>query len=201
MFLLGFRLCRPRRPQNPQHPFKSDCYVEVTPGRPSTQAPTPILQRGSWRQTWSASLIEPFFRIRVVDVQMSGVPLSENRFPDGFGAETPEAVSWRCLLEEKADLVERVRGLARIEAMREAYKIVLAEWLNRQPVRTGDAANNRCLWCGKFEKSAGDLRPFGSDARGVAWLHPDVCWRLWKEKRRAGAVAALQEIGIAEPAT
>jgi hypothetical protein len=132
---------------------------------------------------------------------MSGFPFSENPFPDGFGAETPEAASWRCLLEEKADLVERVRGLPRIEAMREAYKIVLAEWLNRQPIRTVDAPNNRCLWCGRLETSPGNLRPFGSDARGVAWLHPGLCWRLWREKRRADAVAALQEIQIAETAT
>jgi hypothetical protein len=132
---------------------------------------------------------------------MPGLPVRENSFPDGVGTETPEAASWRCLLEEKTDLVERVRGLPRIEAVREAYNIVLAEWLNCQPVRARDAANNRCLWCGKFEKSAGDLRPFGSDARGVAWLHPDVCWRLWMEKRSTEAVAALQEIGIAEPST
>jgi hypothetical protein len=132
---------------------------------------------------------------------MSGFPFSENPFPDGFGAETPEAASWRCLLEEKTDRVERVRGLSRLEAVREAYKIVLADWLNRKPVSAGDAASNRCLWCGRLETSPGELRPFGSDARGVAWLHPDLCWRLWREKRRAEAVAALQEIGIVEPST
>jgi hypothetical protein len=58
---------------------------------------------------------------------MSGFPLSENPFPDGLGPDTPEAASWRCFLDEKVDLVERVRGLPRLEAMHEAYKIVLIE--------------------------------------------------------------------------
>jgi hypothetical protein len=132
---------------------------------------------------------------------MPGFAIGENPFPDGFGAETPEAASWRCFLEEKVDLVERVRGLPRLEAMREAHKIVLMEWLNRQPIGAPAAPNNRCAWCGELETGAGDLTPHGINARGVAWLHPDICWRLWREKRRVDAVAALREMGIAERAS
>jgi hypothetical protein len=132
---------------------------------------------------------------------MSDFTLREDPSPDGFGAETPEAASWRCFLEEKADLVERVRGLPRLEAMREAYKIVLVEWLNRRPIGAPSAANNRCSWCGRLETGAADLRPHGTDARGVAWLHPGICWGLWSEKRRVDAVVALREIGIAEAST
>jgi hypothetical protein len=70
-----------------------------------------------------------------------------------------------------------------------------------QPIGEPAAPNNRCAWCGRLETSPGDLSPYGADARGVAWLHPDICWRLWSEKRRVDAVVALREIGIAEPST
>jgi hypothetical protein len=62
---------------------------------------------------------------------MSDFPLNESLFPDGFGAETPEAASWRCFFEEKTDLVERVRRLPRPEAERAAFDIILVEFLKR----------------------------------------------------------------------
>jgi hypothetical protein len=108
---------------------------------------------------------------------MTGLPLIERLVPEGFGSETPEAASWRCFFEEKMDLVERVRGLPRPEAEREGYKIVLVQWINRQPISEPAAPNNRCAWCGLTEAGPGDLRPYGTDARGVAWLHPERCWK------------------------
>jgi hypothetical protein len=123
----------------------------------------------------------------------------QNLFPDGLSAETPEAASWRCFFEEKTDLVERVRGLPRPKAKREAYKIVLVQWINRQPISKPAAPNNRCAWCGLTEAGLGDLRPYGTDARGVAWLHPERCWKPWTDRRRADAVDALRKMGITEP--
>jgi hypothetical protein len=130
---------------------------------------------------------------------MSDFPLNESLFSDGFGAETPEAASWRCFFEEKTDLVERVRGLPRLEAERAAYKILLVEWINRQTVGEPAAASNRCAWCGLPEAGPGDLRPYGTDARGVAWLHPERCWKPWTDRRHTDAVEALRKIGITEP--
>jgi hypothetical protein len=127
---------------------------------------------------------------------MSDFPLNESLFPDGFGAETPEAASWRCFFEEKTDLAERVRRLPRLEAERAAFDIILVEFLNRT---RSDTDPNRCAWCGLTEASPGDLRPYGTDARGVVWLHPERCWRLWSDRRRADAVDALGKMGITEP--
>jgi hypothetical protein len=101
--------------------------------------------------------------------------------------------------EEKTDLVERVRRLPRPEAEREGYKIVLVQWINRQPISEPAAPNNRCAWCGLTEAGPGDLRPYGTDARGVAWLHPERCWKPWSDRRRADAVKALRKMGITEP--
>jgi hypothetical protein len=108
------------------------------------------------------------------------------------------AGEWRRIFEDHVATVMRLRGLLRPEAERVAYEIVLVDRLNDTHPNT---PSNRCAWCGLTEAGPGDLRPFGTDTRGVAWLHPDLCWRLWSEKRRAEAVAALREIGIAELST
>ena len=122
---------------------------------------------------------------------MSYFPLNESLFPDGFGAETPEAASWRCFFEEKTDLVERVRGVPRPEAEREAFDIVLVEFLNRTHP---DTDPNRCAWCGKPETLDAILLPIGVGIRH-ARLHPD-CWAPWRARRRAEAIDQLGAIGI-----
>jgi hypothetical protein len=123
---------------------------------------------------------------------MSDLLVIKNLFPDGLGAETPEAASWRCFFEEKRDLVERVRGLSRPEAERVAFQIVLVEFLNRT---YPDTPSDRCAWCDRPETRDSILLPIGVGARH-AWLHSG-CWTLWRERRRAEAIARLAEAGIA----
>jgi hypothetical protein len=122
---------------------------------------------------------------------MSDFPLSESLFPDGFGSETPEAASWRCFLEEKTDLVERVRRLPRPEAERAAFDIILVEFLNRTHP---DTDPSRCAHCARVETPDATLQPIGWGARHT-WLHQE-CWTPWRERRRAEAIAALAEAGV-----
>jgi hypothetical protein len=126
---------------------------------------------------------------------MSVFQIIQNQFPDGFGAETPEAASLRCLFEEKADLVERVRGLPRPEAERAAFDIILVEFLNRTHP---DTDPNRCTWCGRPETADATLLPIGVGVRH-AWLHPD-CWEARRTRRRAEAIDQLAAMWIAAPA-
>jgi hypothetical protein len=122
---------------------------------------------------------------------MSDFPLNESLFPDGFGAETPEAASWRCFFEEKTDLAERVRGLPRPEAERAAFDIILVEFLNRTHP---DTSSDGCAHCRRSETPDAILLPIGVGVRH-AWLHPD-CWETWREARRTQAIAALAEAGV-----
>jgi hypothetical protein len=115
----------------------------------------------------------------------------QNLFPDGVSPETPEAASWRSFFEEKADLVERVRGLPRPEAERAAFDIVLVEFLNATHPNTDPS---RCAWCGRTETPSNNLLPLGVGARH-GWLHSD-CRTPWRERRRTEAIAMLAEAGI-----
>ena len=126
---------------------------------------------------------------------MSVFQIIQNLFPDGFGAETPEAASWLCFFEEKVELVERVRGLPRLEAERVAYEIVLVEFLNATHPNTDPS---RCAECGQAETPGATLLPIGVGARH-AWLHDD-CWAPWREARRKAAIETLAIMGIVEPA-
>jgi hypothetical protein len=72
----------------------------------------------------------------------------------------------------------------------------LAEWLNRNPVRSPP---DRCLRCGEAEHAHDPLLPFGTESAGHAWLHSH-CWSAWSAARQAEAVAALAAMGIAKPA-
>jgi hypothetical protein len=125
---------------------------------------------------------------------MSDFPLNESLFPDGFGAETPEAASWRCFFEEKTDLAERVRGLPRLDAERAVFDIILVEFLNRTHP---DTDPNRCAHCGKCELPDATLLPIGVGVRH-AWLHPG-CWAAWREGRRQAAIVTLAGMEITEP--
>ena len=122
---------------------------------------------------------------------MSDFPLNESLFPDGFGAETPEAASWRCFFEEKTDLAERVRGLPRLDAERAAFDIILVEFLNRTHP---DTSSDRCAHCRRSETPDAILLPIGVGVRH-AWLHPD-CWETWRERRRGKAEEDLVRLGI-----
>jgi hypothetical protein len=134
----------------------------------------------------------PFSTLHRADQRLvSDLLVIQKLFPDGLGAETPEAASWLCFFEEKAELVERVRGLPRLEAERVAYKIVLVEFLNRT---FPDTPSDRCAYCGRPETQSNILLPIGVGVRH-SWLHSD-CWEPWRDTRRAKASDELAAAGI-----
>jgi hypothetical protein len=124
-------------------------------------------------------------------------PLQQNEVDE----DSPEAAGWRRFFDERVELVMSARGFDRPSAEAQAFQTLVVEWMNRRPIGDPAAPNNRCAWCGVQETGPGDLRPYGSDARGVTWLHPDRCWKPWSEKHRAEAIVALRNMGIAEPTT
>jgi hypothetical protein len=103
-------------------------------------------------------------------------------------SENLERGSWRCLFEEKIDLVERLRGLSRPDAKRAGFDIVLTEFLNRTHPSTDPS---RCAHCSQSDAT---LLPFGAGLHHV-WLH-DRCWEAWRERRRTEAIAALVDMGV-----
>lgn len=109
---------------------------------------------------------------------------------DGWTAQ-----DWKAFLEERAAIAEFDGGVPRQEVEARAFGACVVEWLNRNPVRS---APDRCCWCGRAERSADVLIPFGVAPTGHAWLHSG-CWEPWREHRRAQAVDFLQALGIAVP--
>jgi hypothetical protein len=106
---------------------------------------------------------------------------------DGWSGE-----DWRALFEERAAIAEFDGGLPRASAEASAFACCVAEWLNRNPVRSPPG---RCLGCGGNEQAHDKLLPFGTEPTGHAWLH-SRCWEAWHASRKVEAVAVLSTFGI-----
>ena len=89
---------------------------------------------------------------------------------DGWSGE-----DWRAFFDERAGIAEFDGGLPREQAEARAFACCVAEWLNRNPVRS---APDRCLRCGEAEHDHDPLLPFGTESTGHAWLHSH-CWSAW----------------------
>ena len=94
---------------------------------------------------------------------------------------------WRAFFDERAGIAEFDGGLPRQQAEARAFACCVAEWLNRNPVRSPPG---RCLGCGEAENRHDPLLPFGIESTGHAWLH-SRCWSAWYAARQAEAAAAL----------
>jgi hypothetical protein len=99
---------------------------------------------------------------------------------------------WLAFVYERACIAEFRRGLPRAEAEDRAFACCVAEWLNRNPVRSQPG---RCLRCGEAEDARAPLLPFGTETTDHAWLH-SRCWTAWHANRKAEAVTALSSMGI-----
>jgi hypothetical protein len=106
---------------------------------------------------------------------------------DGWSGE-----DWLALFDERAGIAEFDGGLPRAPAEARAFACCIAEWLNRNPVRSPPG---RCLGCGGRDHAHDALLPFGTESTGHAWLH-SRCWDAWYASRRGEAVAALSTFGI-----
>ncbi len=104
-----------------------------------------------------------------------------------------DADDWHGFFEERAAIAEHDGGLSRAEAEARAWKWTVAEWLNQHMPRS---ESDRCAWCGTSNRNgAGVVVPFGTEAAGHVWLHPE-CHGPFMARRRAEAVAALAEMGV-----
>ena len=106
---------------------------------------------------------------------------------DGWSGE-----DWRAFFDERAGIAEFDGGLPRDQAEARAFAACVAEWLNRNPVRSPPG---RCLGCGGSEHAHDPLLPFDTQQTGHAWQH-SRCWLAWHASRNAEAVAALTNLGI-----
>ena len=109
---------------------------------------------------------------------------------DGWSADR-----WLAFFEERAG--GSTARLQREEVEARAFAGCVAEWLNRNPVRSPPG---RCLGCGAPERAHDPLLPFGTESSGYAWLH-SRCWPAWHSARKAAAIAALAAMGIDQPRT
>jgi hypothetical protein len=112
--------------------------------------------------------------------------------PDGWSGE-----DWRAFFDERAGIAEFDGGLPREQAEARAFACCIAEWLDRNAVRSPPG---RCIGCGEAEHGQDPLVPFGTEMAGHAWLHSH-CWLTWQAGRKAEAVATLLTFGIPEPRT
>ena len=96
---------------------------------------------------------------------------------DGWSGE-----DWRTFFDERAGIAEFDGGLPREQAEARAFACCVAEWLNRNPVRSPP---DRCLRCGEAEQGHDPLLPLGTESTGHAWLH-SRCWSGWHAARQAG---------------
>jgi hypothetical protein len=94
---------------------------------------------------------------------------------------------WQVYFDERAGIAEFDGRLPRTEAEACAFECCIAEWLNRNAVRSPPG---HCLGCGGSDDAIDELQPYGIEPTGPAWLHPR-CWAAWYANRRAKAVAVL----------
>jgi hypothetical protein len=109
---------------------------------------------------------------------------------NGWSAE-----DWQVFFDERAGIAVSNNGLSHPRAGARPFDCCVAEWLNRNFIRS---LPGRCLACGGSDLAHEPLLPFGIESTGHAWLHAR-CWPEWYAGRKAEAIAALAEIGIVAP--
>ena len=110
---------------------------------------------------------------------------------DGWSAE-----DWRAFFDERAGIAEFDGGLSRAEAEASAFAHCVAEWLNRNPMRSPPG---RCFGCGGDEPPMIACCPSASEAP-ARFGCIRVAQSAWYAGRKAEAVAALAAMGITAPA-
>lgn len=137
--------------------------------------------------TLDADAAPPAAVLNLLSRHKAGVVALLRTGSDGWSGE-----DWRCLFDERAGIAEFDGGLPRASAEARTFACCVAEWLNRNPVRSPPG---RCLGCGGCEHAHDKLLRFGTEQTGPAWLH-SRCWPAWRASRKVEAVAALSTFGI-----
>jgi hypothetical protein len=121
----------------------------------------------------------------------AGVMVMLRRGPDGWSAG-----DWIVFFEERAAIAAAIAefdgGLSRQQAEACAFECCIAEWLNRNPVRS---SLGHCVQCGQPGHVNDQLLPYGTGRSGHAWAHSG-CWPVWYQARKEEAKVALAELGI-----
>jgi hypothetical protein len=112
-----------------------------------------------------------------------------------IGRKSWSGEDWRAFFDERAGIAEFDGGQPREQAEARAHACCVAEWLNRNPVRSSPYS---CQRCGEAERAHDPLLPFATESIGPARLH-SRCWSAWSAARQAEAVADLEAMGIATP--
>jgi hypothetical protein len=112
---------------------------------------------------------------------------------DAFLKAETQPDRWRRCLAEKVETIVKMRGLPRADAEAEAFRHIVIEYLNETHPKTDPRV---CAHCRGPDLPLTPILPFGVGDRHT-WLH-HRCRDPWAEARRAAAVAALSEMGIAQ---
>ena len=78
---------------------------------------------------------------------------------------------WRAFFDERAGIAEFDGGLPREQAEARAYACCVAEWLNRNPVRSSPYS---CLRCGEADQGHDPLLPFGAETMSACANKPST---------------------------
>jgi hypothetical protein len=113
---------------------------------------------------------------------------------DAILAAETESDRWRRHRTETIETIITMRGLARPDAEREAFKHVLIEYSNETHP---DTDPDRCAHCGGPETPDATLLPIGWGDRH-AWLHSG-CLDPWRAQRRLKAEDGLARLGVVRP--
>lgn len=113
------------------------------------------------------------------------------------GSDGWSGVNWLAFFDKHVAESEFDDAFPIPSAVARAFACCVAEWLNRNPVRSSP---DRCLGCGGGDHAHDALLPFGTEQTGHAWLH-SRCWLAWRANRKAAAVAALAIFEIRETRT
>lgn len=106
---------------------------------------------------------------------------------DGWSGE-----DWWAFYDERAGIAEFDGGLPHDQAEARAFACCVAEWLNRNPMRSSSGG---CLDCDGGDHAHETLLPLGTEPSGHAWLH-SRCREAWHAGRKAEAVAVLSTCEI-----
>src|SRR5258705_10131171 len=137
--------------------------------------------------TLDADAAPPVAVLNLLSRHREGVVALLRTGSDGWSGE-----DWWALFDERAGIAEFDGGLPRASAEARAFACCVAEWLNRNLVRSPPG---RCLGCGAGDHAHDKLLPFGTEQTGHAWLH-SRCWPAWRASRKVEAVAGLLIFGI-----
>ena len=136
---------------------RRNCYARVTPQTPATTPVTPVgFEDGNGEKSAKEGVTSPVTAPFADDLDawarlqcqrplsVAGAALLRT------GRDSWSGEDWRAFFDEQAGIAEFDGGLPRLEAEARAFTYCVAEWLNRNPVRSSP---DSCLRCGKAAKA------------------------------------------------